>query len=87
VIPEPAFNDRSTGGLLTFNVAAPVVVICCEGKAALIGTAGFLIGVIFWPLPSRPRSAASFFAKCSFIRMRKHNQEFERDDQSERQTS
>lgn len=42
-------KDSSTGGLLAFIVAAPVVVICCAGKAALIGTllfgtVGFLTG-------------------------------------------
>ena len=42
-------KDSSSGGLLAFIVAAPVVLICCAGKAALIGTvlfgtAGFLTG-------------------------------------------
>lgn len=46
---EPYMKDSSTGGLLAFLVATPVVVICCGGKAALIGTAlfgtaGFLTG-------------------------------------------
>lgn len=43
-------KDSPAGRILAFIVAAPLVVICCAGKAALIGTvlfgtAGFLIGV------------------------------------------
>ncbi|WP_419523739.1 hypothetical protein [Lentibacter algarum] len=42
-------KDGSSGGLLTFIFAAPVVLICCGGKAVLIGTAlfgtaGFMTG-------------------------------------------
>lgn len=86
-------KDSSTGGLLAFIVAAPVVVICCSGKAALIGTAlfgtaGFLTGANLLTIALvATLGGIVFLATCSFMRMRRHKQEFERDDQSERQTS
>lgn len=93
VIPEPHMKDSSTGGLLAFIVAAPVVVICCAGKAALIGallfgTTGFLTGtnVLATALVATLGSIA-FLATRSFMRVRRQKQEIERDDQSERQTS
>ena len=86
-------KDSSTGGLLAFIVAAPVVVICCAGKAALIGTllfgtVGFLTGanLLTAALVSTFGGIVFLVARC-FMRMRKHKQEFELDDQSERQTS
>lgn len=29
-------KDRSTGGILAFLIAAPVIVICCGGHAAIL---------------------------------------------------
>lgn len=37
-------NDSSAGGILAFIIAAPLVVICCGGHAALL--ASFLGGII-----------------------------------------
>ena len=86
-------KDSSTGGLLAFIVAAPVVVICCAGKAALIGTV--LFGTAEFLTSKNLLTAALvatlggivFLAARNFMRMRKHKQEFEKDDQRERQTS
>ncbi len=86
-------KDSSTGGLLAFIVAAPVVVICCAGKAALIGTV--LFGTAEFLTSNNLLTAALvatlggivFLAARNFMRMRKHKQEFEKDDQRERQTS
>jgi hypothetical protein len=86
-------KDSSTGGLLAFIVAAPVVVICCGGKAALIGTAlfgtaGFLTGAnLLTAALVATLGGIVFLAARNFVRMRKHRREFERDDQSGRQTS
>lgn len=86
-------KDNTTGGLLAFIVAAPVVVICCGGKAALIGTtlfgtAGFLTGAnLLTTALMATLGGIVFLATRSFIRVRRHNQEIERGDQSERQTS
>jgi hypothetical protein len=86
-------KDSSTGGLLAFIVAAPLVVICCAGKAALIGTvlfgtAGYLTGAnLLTAALVATLGGIVFLAGRSFVRMRRHNQEFEGDDQSERQTS
>jgi membrane protein implicated in regulation of membrane protease activity len=93
VIPEPYMKDSSTGGLLALIVAAPVVVICCGGKAALIGTllfgtAGSLTGANALSIALvATLGGIAFLAARSFVRIRKHNQEFEKDDQSERPTS
>lgn len=86
-------KDSSTGGLLAFFVAAPVVLICCAGKAALIGTvlfgtAGFLTGAnLLTAALVATLGGIVLLAVRSFMRMRRQKQEFERDDQSERQTS
>lgn len=78
---------------MAFIVAAPVVVICCAGKAALIGTvlfgtAGFLTGAnLLTAALVATLGSIVFLAARNFVRMRRHKQEFERDDQSERQTS
>ena len=86
-------KDSSTGSLLAFLVAAPVVVICCAGKAALIGavlfgTAGSLTGANLLTIALvATLGGIAFLAARSFVRMRRHNQEIEKDDQSERQTS
>jgi hypothetical protein len=86
-------KDSSTGGLLAFIVAAPVVVICCAGKAALIGTAlfgtaGFLTGAnLLTTALMATLGGIVFLATRRFMRVRRHKQEFERGDQSERQTS
>lgn len=34
-------SGNATGGILAFIIAAPLMVICCAGKAALIGAAFF----------------------------------------------
>jgi hypothetical protein len=86
-------KDSSTGGLLAFIVAAPVVVICCGGKAALIGvalfgTAGFMTGANLLTIALvATLGGIVFLAARSFMRVRRHNQGFKRDEQSERQTS
>lgn len=86
-------KDSSSGGLLAFIVAAPVVLICCAGKAALIGTvlfgtAGFLTGAnLLTSALVATLGGIMFLAARNFMRMRKHKQEFEKDDQRERQTS
>ena len=78
---------------MAFIVAAPVVIICCGGKAALIGTAlfgtaGFLTGAnLLTAALVATLGSIVFLAARNFMRLRKHKQEFERDDQSERQTS
>ena len=86
-------KDSSTGGLLAFIVAAPVVVICCAGKVALIGallfgTAGSLTGAnLLTAALVATLGGIVFLAARNFMQASKQNQEFERDDQSERQTS
>lgn len=87
-------KESSTGGgLLAFIVAAPVVVICCAGKVALIGTvlfgtAGFLTGINLLTIALvATLGGIVFLAARNLKRTRRHNQEFEKDDQSERQTS
>lgn len=86
-------RDRSTGGLLAFIVAAPVIVICCGGKAVLIGTAlfgtaGFLTGANLLTIAfAATLGGIVFVAALSFVRMRRLNQDFEKDDHSDRQTS
>lgn len=86
-------KDSSSGGLLAFIVVAPVVLICCAGKAALIGTvlfgtAGFLTGAnLLTSALVATLGGIVFLAARNFMRMRKHKQEFEKDDQRERQTS
>lgn len=78
---------------MSFIVAVPVVVICCGGKAALIGavlfgTAEFLTGAnLLTAALAATLGSIVFLAARSFMRMRKHKQEFERGDQRERQTS
>ena len=78
---------------MAFIVAAPVVVICCGGKAALIGTVlfgtgGFLTGANFLTAALLATlGSIVFLAARNFMRMRKHKQELERGNQSERQTS
>ena len=78
---------------MAFIVAAPVVVICCAGKVALIGTllfgtAGFLTGAnLLTAALVATLGGIVFLAARNFMRMRRHKQEFEEDDQSERQTS
>ena len=86
-------KDSSTGGLLAFIVAAPVLVICCGGKAALIGaalfgTAGILTGtkLLSIALVATLGGIVGLAAR-TFIQARRQNQDFERDDQSDRQTS
>ena len=86
-------KDSSTGGLLAFIVAAPVVVICCAEKVALIvallfGTAGSLTSINLLTITLvATLGGIVFLAARSFVQTRRHNQEFEKDDQSERQTS
>lgn len=86
-------KDSSTGGILAFTVAAPVIVICCAGKAALIGTvffgtAGFLSGAnMLTAALVATFGGIVFLAARSFVRTRRQNLEFEKDDRSERQTS
>ncbi len=86
-------SDKATGGFLAFIVAAPVVLICCGGKAALIGTAlfgtaGYLTGVnLLTTALVATVGGVVVLATRSFMRARKHKQEFERGEQSERQTS
>lgn len=86
-------KDSSTGGLLAFIVAAPVVVICCVGKVALIGallfgTAGSLTGINLLTITLvATLGGIVFLAARSFVRTRRQNLEFEKDNQSERQTS
>lgn len=86
-------KDSSRGGILAFIVAAPVVVICCGGKAALIGatlfgTAGTLTGAKLLTIALVATSSGIvLLAARSFVRMRRHNQEIQRVDLSERQTS
>lgn len=86
-------KDSLTGGLLTFIVAAPVVVICCGGKAALIGTAlfgtaGFLSGAKLLTIALvATLGGIVFLTVRSFVRMRRHKQDFEKDHHRERQAS
>ncbi|WP_347192042.1 hypothetical protein [Planktotalea arctica] len=78
---------------MAFIFAAPVVVICCGGKAALIetlrfGTAGFLTSAnLLTAALVATLGAILFLAARNFMRLRKQKQEFERGDQRERQTS
>lgn len=83
-------KDSSTGGLLAFIVAAPIVVICCGGKAALIGvalfgTAGFLTGANLLIIALvATLGGIVFLAARTFMRIPRQNEDFERDEQSER---
>lgn len=73
---------------MAFIVAAPVIVICCAGKAALIGsvffgTVEFLTGAnILTAALVATLGGIVFLAARSFVRTRRHNQEFEKDNQS-----
>ncbi|AGI68710.1 hypothetical protein OAN307_c31810 [Octadecabacter antarcticus 307] len=93
VIPELQTKDNSTGGLLAFIVAAPVVAICCAGRATLIGTslfgsAGFLLGANLLIITLMVTlGSILILATRNFIRVRRHNQLFKEDQKSERQTS
>ncbi|MBT2131591.1 hypothetical protein [Aliiroseovarius lamellibrachiae] len=86
-------KESATGGLLAFIIAAPVVVICCGGKAVLFGTvlfgtAGFLTGAKMLTIALvATLGGIAVLATRSFIRARKANQVLKRNDQSERQTS
>lgn len=86
-------KDSSTGGMLAFIVAAPVVVICCGGKAALIGTAifgtaGYLTGAnVLTAALVATFGGILFLAARSFMRARKQAQNMEKDGPRERQTS
>lgn len=86
-------KDRSTGGLLAFIVAAPVIVICCGGKViligtALFGTAGFLTGANLLTIAlAATLGGIVFVAARGFVRMRRPNQDLEKDHHSDRQTS
>lgn len=77
---------------MAFIAAAPVVVICCAGKVALkgtviFGTAGFLTGINLLTIALvATLGGIVFLAARSLKRLRGHNQEFESDGQSERQT-
>ena len=92
VIPEPHMKDSSTGGLLAFIVVAPIVVICCAGKAALIGallfgTTGFLTGANLLTIALVATiGGIMLLATRSFMRVRRHNHQIKRNDQNERQT-
>ena len=83
-------KDSATGGLLAFIVAAPLVVICCGGKAALIGTvlfgtAGFLTGAKLLTVALVAMLGCIVFLTArNFTQAGRQNQEFEREDQSER---
>lgn len=86
-------KDSSTGALLAFVVAAPVVVICCSGKAALIGTAlfgsaGFLTGANLLTIAlAATLGGIVFLAARNAMRRCRLGQHIEEDDQRERQTS
>jgi len=86
-------KDSSTGGLLAFVVAAPIVVICWVGKVALIGTvcfgtAGFLTGAnVQIAALMAALGGIVFLTARSLKRTRRNNHEFQGNDQSERQTS
>lgn len=85
-------KDSSTGGLLAFIVVAPIVVICCAGKAALIGallfgTTGFLTGANLLTIALVATiGGIMLLATRSFMRVRRHNHQIKRNDQNERQT-
>ena len=85
-------KDSSTGGLLAFIVVAPIVVICCAGKAALIGallfgTTGFLTGANLLTIALVATiGGIMLLATSSFMRVRRHNHQIKRNDQNERQT-
>ena len=85
-------KDSSTGGLLAFIVVAPIVVICCAGKAALIGallfgTTGFLIGANLLTIALVATiGGIMLLATRSFMRVSRHNHQIKRNDQNERQT-
>ena len=74
-------KDSSTGVLLAFLVAAPVVVICCGGKAALIGTAlfgtaGFLTGANLLTIAlAATLGGIVFLATRTFIRTQRQKEQ------------
>ena len=82
----------STGGLLAFIVVAPIVVICCAGKAALIGallfgTTGFLTGANLLTITLVATiGGIMLLATRNFMRVRRHNHQIKRNDPNERQT-
>ncbi len=86
-------KDSSTGGLLAFIVTAPVVVICCGGKLALVGTAlfgtaGFLSGAnVLTASLLATLGGIAFLAARSFMRLRRQDRDFREGDRGERQTS
>lgn len=86
-------KDSSSGGLLAFIFAAPVVVICCGGKAALVGTAlfgsaGFLTGANLLMIALvTTLGGIAVLATRSVMRTRNENQDLKGNDKSERQTS
>jgi|JQGR01.1.fsa_nt_gi hypothetical protein len=85
-------KDSSTGGLLAFIVTAPVVVICCGGKVALVGTAlfgtvGFLSGANVLTALLATLGGIAFLAARSFMRLRGQDRDFKEGDRGERQTS
>ncbi|MEQ3714230.1 hypothetical protein [Lentibacter algarum] len=93
VIPEPHMKDGSSGGLLTFIFAAPVVLICCGGKAVLIGTAlfgtaGFMTGANMLTIALvATLGGIAVLATRSVMRTSKENQDLNKDCQSEQQIS
>ena len=86
-------NGSATVGLLAFTVVAPVMVICCGGKAALIGialfgTAGLLTGANLLVISLMATlGAIAFLTARTLRRTRRHNQDLKRDGHSERQAS
>lgn len=78
---------------MALTVAAPVIVICCAGKAALIGslffgTVGFMTSAnILTAAIVATLGGIVFLAARSFVQARRLNPEFEKGDQSGRQTS
>lgn len=86
-------KDSISGGLLAFLISAPVVVICCGGKAVLIGASlfgmlGFLTGneVLAGALVAMLGSIA-LLAVRSFSRARRPSRTTKEDDLGERQVS
>lgn len=82
-------KDSSTGGLLAFIVTAPVVVICCGGKVALVGTAlfgtvGFLSGANVLTALLATLGGIAFLAARSFMRLRGQDRDFKEGDRGER---
>lgn len=86
-------KDSSSGGLLTFIFAAPVVLICCGGKAVLIGTArfgtaGFMTGANMLTIALvATLGGIAVLATRSVMRTSKENQDLNKDCQSEQQIS